>query len=89
MKTTIAIQNLKCSGCENMIINKLSTIKGIKDISINIENHMVSYSYETPNVTETVQKELSKLGYPIQGDKNGANKKVKSYISCAIGRLIK
>ncbi len=89
MKTTVSIQNLKCNGCESTIAKKLHTLKGIKNIAVNIQDCTVSFSYDTKDGIETVQKELTKLGYPIQGDKNSFGKKAKSYVSCAIGRMNK
>ncbi len=89
MRTSVAIQNLKCSGCESTIAKKLHTLKGIKNISVNTENCTVSFSYETEDGIETVQKELSRLGYPIEGDTNTLGRKAKSYVSCAIGRINK
>ncbi|OED46158.1 heavy metal transporter [Flavobacteriaceae bacterium (ex Bugula neritina AB1)] len=89
MKTSVAIQNLKCSGCESSIAKKLKTLKGVQDISVNLEDCTVSFSYETNDGLETVQKELTKLGYPLKGDANSLGNKTKSYISCAIGRLNK
>lgn len=89
MKTTVAIQNLKCTGCESTIVKKLHQLPGIKDISVNVDKCTVSFSYETDDGPETVQKELTKLGYPIQGDLNTLGTKAKSYISCAIGRVNK
>ncbi len=87
MKTRVAIQNLKCGGCESTIVKKLHMLEGIKDITINTDDCTVSFSYETNDGLETVQKELSKLGYPLVGDKNDLGRKAKSYVSCAIGRL--
>ncbi len=89
MKTTVAIQNLKCHGCESTIAKKLHTLAGIKDIRVNTDNCTVSFSYETNDGLDTVQKELTKLGYPVEGDRNNLNTKAKSYVSCAIGRLTK
>ncbi len=89
MKTKVAIQNLKCNGCESTIARKLHTLKGIKNISVNTEDCTVSFNYETEDGIETVQKELTKLGYPIEGDKNNLTRKAKSYVSCAIGRINK
>ncbi|TSE06568.1 MULTISPECIES: heavy-metal-associated domain-containing protein [Aquimarina] len=89
MRTTIEIQNLKCSGCENTIAKKLHALEGIKDICINVNDCSVSFSYKTHQGLETVRQELLKLGYPIKGDKNNFNIKAKSYVSCAIGRVSK
>lgn len=89
MKTTVEIQNLKCSGCESTIAKKLISLKNIKNVSVNLSNCNVSFSYETDDGLETVKNELSKLGYPLKGEENKLPKKAKSYISCAIGKLNK
>ncbi|AXT62284.1 heavy-metal-associated domain-containing protein [Aquimarina sp. AD10] len=89
MKTTVAIQNLKCAGCESTIAKKLHMVQGIYNISVNTENCTVSFNYKTEDGLNTVQNELSKLGYPSVGDKNNLSTKAKSYVSCAIGRLTK
>ncbi len=87
MKTSVTIQNLKCHGCESSIAKKLHQLQGIKDVSVDLNHCTVSFSYETNDGLETVQKELSKLGYPVDGDKNNLTIKAKSYVNCAIGRL--
>ncbi len=89
MKTTLYIQNLKCGGCEKTIINKLSCLKNIENVSINQEYATVTFEHKIPQEIKTVKKELSKLGYPPFGEKNNSFKKAKSYISCAIGKTHK
>ncbi|MCK8520918.1 heavy-metal-associated domain-containing protein [Aquimarina sp. D1M17] len=87
MRTTVTIQNLKCAGCESTIAKKLHLLEGIQNIEIDQENCTISFSYNTENGINTVEKELSRLGYPVEGDKNTLQKKAISYISCAIGKL--
>ena len=77
MKALLEIQNLKCNGCANTIITKLSDLKGIQDVKVD---------NETNTLTETIDL-LSKLGYPEVGDKNAITTKAKSFVSCAIGRM--
>ncbi|SEL06961.1 Copper chaperone CopZ [Aquimarina amphilecti] len=89
MKTTVEVQNLKCSGCESTIAKKLHTLDGIREISVNTNNCTVSFNYDTNDGIETVQKELTKLGYPLVNDSNNLGRKAKSYVSCAIGRMRK
>ncbi|WP_299215412.1 heavy metal-associated domain-containing protein [uncultured Aquimarina sp.] len=89
MKTTVEIQNLKCSGCESTIAKKLHALKGVRDISVNTNDCTVSFSYDTDDGIETVQKELTRLGYPLVNDENNLGRKARSYVSCAIGRMQK
>ena len=87
MKTTVKIQNLKCAGCMGTISKNLHAIPDIEDLFIDLENTTVSYSYNSPDTVTLVQKTLSKLGYPIEGDENTLGSKAKSYVSCAIGKM--
>ncbi len=89
MKTTIQIQNLKCGGCANTILNSISKLKNVQDIDITVESSKVSFNYETTDDLNTVKNTLSKIGYPVIGEENSITKKAKSYISCAIGRVTK
>jgi copper chaperone CopZ len=87
MKTTVTIQNLKCDGCKNTIQVRLSKIKGISNVDINVPKSTVSFDYLTHNVMEGLRAELSDMGYPITGDPNTIISKTKSYVSCAIGKI--
>ncbi|WP_190811033.1 heavy-metal-associated domain-containing protein [Flagellimonas sp. S3867] len=89
MKTTVKIQNLKCGGCANTIDKKISSLKNIDDVFVNMDTDEVSFGYGGNEDLEAVKKELSKLGYPLLGENNPRMSQAKSYVSCAIGRLSK
>jgi len=89
MKTTLYIQNLKCRGGEATIIHKISALKGISNISIKLQYGTITFDYETNEDIAEVKRLLSKIGYPPFGEKNDLGKKVKSYVSCATGKIKK
>ncbi|WP_116524381.1 heavy-metal-associated domain-containing protein [Seonamhaeicola aphaedonensis] len=89
MKTTIEIQNLKCGGCANTIITKLSELEFVDNVEVDNNDNTVTFSYEKEVTLNTVKKLLAKLGYPEVGDKNALSTKAKSFVSCAIGRMNK
>ena len=87
MKTTLEIQNLKCGGCANTIITRLSALENIENVLVNNDNDTVTFNYkEDDNLSEAINL-LSKLGYPIVGENNPLTKKAKSFVSCAVGRM--
>ncbi len=47
METTIHIQNLKCGGCANTITKGISSIEAIQNVSVNVDESTVTFSYET------------------------------------------
>ncbi len=89
MQKTLQIQNLKCGGCANTIITRLNELEDVNDITVDNDNHSVSFTYTAENTISTASELLSKLGYPIEGDANPLTKKAKSFVSCAVGRMNK
>ena len=89
MNTTLEIQNLKCGGCANTIITRLSDLDGINDVKVDNDTNTVSFNYTDETTLNKSIDLLSKLGYPVEGEQNPLIKKAKSYVSCAVGRMNK
>lgn len=87
MEETLKIQNLKCGGCANTLITKLSELKSVSNVEVDNNNSAVSFNHENETNLTEVKTLLSKLGYPIVGEKNVLTTKAKSFVSCAIGRI--
>lgn len=87
MKTTLKLQNVKCSGCTNGIAVRLLKLSGINDVQIEDNTAEVSFAYETVNDLALVERTLTQMGYPPEGTENTTLNKAKSFISCATGRL--
>ncbi|MCD8518482.1 MAG: heavy-metal-associated domain-containing protein [Flavobacterium sp.] len=87
METTIHIQNLKCGGCANTITKGISSIEAIQNVSVNVDESTVTFSYETEDQVNEVKSKLKSLGYPEDGEANTLGDKAKSYVSCAIGKM--
>jgi copper chaperone len=82
----IAVENMKCGGCVSTIEKKVHSIKGVQEVRVNLEAGTVEVQGdEEMNRTEVIDS-LFLMGYPLQGQ-NGAVEKLKSYVSCAIGRI--
>lgn len=84
------VENIKCDGCAKTIRKTLEEI-GFKNISVNFEQ--CSIEVDTPSDVSAVSiavKKLKDLGYPLIETEEGltaALLKVKSYLSCAIGKI--
>ena len=92
METTIKVDNLKCGGCANSIKNALSEIKGIGSITVTPETDEVKIFHDDALSLKLAKDELKRLGYPETSTTEGIEKitdNVKSYVSCAIGRMTK
>ena len=42
MENKIYVQNLKCSGCANTITNKLNEIVDVSNITVNVEESLIT-----------------------------------------------
>lgn len=89
MKTNIIVQNLKCGGCANTIITKLSEINNISDVNVNIQESKISFNYNDETDAFSVKEKLRTLGYPSIEDENSIVSKAKSFVSCATGKMSK
>lgn len=87
MKTTIIVQNLKCSGCVKTISTKISGIENISNVDIDKEAASVSFNYKDPEDALKVKGKLKKLGYPSVDEKNSLVAKANSFVSCATGKV--
>ena len=88
MKTEkIIIANLKCSGCEKTIKNKLSEIEGVQDVVVNHDEDSVTVNFNENTTREIITEKLHSLGYPEATEENGLLLQLKSYASCMVGRM--
>jgi len=90
MKTeTIVVDNLKCHGCANTIRRELAWIGEVINVEVDVDDSIIKVEYAGKNnMREVFVEKLRKLGYPEEGT-GKINQKVKSYVSCAIGRIQK
>jgi len=42
MSKTYEITGMKCQGCANAVTEKLSVVKGVEEVSVDIEKHQVT-----------------------------------------------
>ncbi len=83
---TITIENLKCGGCANTIKTNLEKMSQVSSASVDIEKGEVEVTHGNDIERKDLTDLLGKLGYPEVG--HGTTfQKVKSYVSCAIGRI--
>ncbi len=83
----IIIQNLKCGGCANTVVNSLKEQAGVQNVDVDVETSTVSIDYQGEIERSIFTDILTAKGYPEVGGENGTLKKAKSYVSCMIGRM--
>ena len=83
----LEVQNLKCGGCANTILKGLNQVDGVENVSVDAENGSVHLDVSSTEVLEEVKQVLARKGYPVAGEANTLRQQMKSYVSCAIGRV--
>lgn len=83
---TIHVDNLKCGGCASTIRHRVQELPGITGVWVDPDAGTVRFEHDGPSVQEQVLALLHRLGYPETGT-GGTMEKVRSYVSCAIGRI--
>lgn len=91
MSYTIAVENIKCSGCANSIRSKLLDDELALAVHVDVDQGEVQVD-GNPEWRDQVALALAKMGYPEVGSVEGmqaATAKAKSFVSCAIGSFDK
>jgi len=86
----ITIDNLKCGGCAASIRKAIEKFSNVRKVEIDREKENVKIAYEGELSRETIAQTLLSLGYPEKGTVDGLSaigSNLKSYVSCALGRL--
>lgn len=87
MKASLIVQNLKCGGCAKTIIDKVSELKHISNVQVHVESSTVSFEYLDLDDAISVKNKLQKIGYPSVDMENTSMSILKSYVSCATGKM--
>ncbi len=86
MTENITVDNLKCGGCVSTIKNSLVKMDGVEAVSVDVETSNISIDFSGALTRTDFVDKLGKLGYAEEGTSN-TYQKVKSYVSCAIGKV--
>lgn len=87
METSIKVQNLKCSGCANTIQQKLISLQGVENVTVDVEKKIVIISHQQSVSLKALASKLKAFGYPMEGEENSFGAKATSVVSCAIGKI--
>jgi len=92
MKQTFEVLNIRCGGCANTITKALNEAE-FKEVEVDLSCEPRKVSAEIADEAQLAQFKaiLRKLGYPLSteevGELDSAGLKLKSFVSCAIGKI--
>lgn len=87
----LRLENIKCGGCANTIVSKLTQLDGVSQVAVDYQQGWVSFDSDQEQLT-AIKSLLLALGYPEQGSVVGLSSvgaKAKSFVSCAMGKMSK
>ena len=85
---TYKILNVKCESCAKLIKSKLLEEFGEVDINLELEPREITVKKDDYD-EDKFKSAIKNLGYPVSDDKNCLMTKMKSYVSCMIGKIKK
>lgn len=77
MRTTVHIENLESCGCVATIVTRLSLVKNISEVEVDLDSQSVSFDFHTKHDFERAKEMLSMIGYPIIGKENKLPSNIK------------
>ena len=90
MKRTFQVENVKCGACAAALKNKLEPDYGKIEVNLDTHPREITLDIEEEQVG-ALQAVLRTLGYPLSTDELGfvdnTTAKVKSFVSCAVGKI--
>ena len=89
MSFEIDVENIKCGGCANSIVNGLQALEGVAAVDVDVEQGRITIAGDD-SLRQSVSARLLELGYPEVGSAAGlaaARARAKSFVSCAVGRF--
>lgn len=90
MQQVFEVLNVKCGGCANTLIKSLADDFGEVNVDLDCEPRKITLNIED-NQMEKLKLKLRSLGYPLTTDELNTLQtlatSVKSFVSCAIGKM--
>ena len=68
MKIKYNVSNIKCTGCENRIMNSLKMIKGVKSVQADHNKGEVIVELKNEKVSEKIKDLLNNLDFPVNSE---------------------
>jgi copper chaperone CopZ len=65
MKQTYKITGMKCSGCAETTQKLLSSVKGVTEVKVNLQNQSAEINMQQPISNSTFEKALDGTSYVI------------------------
>jgi len=90
MQQTFQVENVKCGGCAATLKKKLEPLFGAVEVNLDVHPRQITLEIGDDRMDE-LKSALRDIGYPLSSERLGfvdtASTKMKSFVSCAVGRM--
>lgn len=86
MEYQIQVENIKCGGCARSVRKNVLRTEGVVDVNVDPADGVITITGSEEIDMEELKSGLASIGYPETGKGNNMQK-VRSYVSCMIGRM--
>lgn len=63
---TFNIPSISCSACSNKIQESVKSLKGVKNVSVDLKSQQVNIDYNPDNIgPQEIKKHISQMGYEV------------------------
>lgn len=90
MKTKYYVENMTCAACQSHVENRVSKIKGVKSVVVNLLTTEMFVESDAP-LDKKIEKALNEIGYKLVYEKASdkvSNKAIKLIISGILGLIL-
>lgn len=92
MIQTLQVENVKCGGCASTLKKKLEPLFGEVEVNLEVQPRQITLEIDEEQM-DALKTALHEIGYPLSSEHLGfvdsASTKMKSFVSCAVGRMDK
>ncbi len=60
---TLNVDGMSCGHCSGMVQRTLDEIKGISNVSVDLDGKKATFDADTPDLVDTAIKEVTEAGY--------------------------
>ena len=65
MKTTLKVEGMSCSHCEQSVKAAVSAIPGVTDVQVNLQEKMVTVTHDETVSFDAIKNEIEEQGYDV------------------------
>ncbi|MCX5827567.1 MAG: heavy metal-associated domain-containing protein [Deltaproteobacteria bacterium] len=66
-KVEFKIPNMECKSCEAVIIKKLKSMEGVKDVNVDLQTKRVAIQHDNPNLCQDdLTCAIEDMGFKVQ-----------------------